>query len=224
MTLYKQIVIVIILLSTLMFAGTVVVNVHNARDYLAAQLESHAQDTATSLGLSLSPQMANNDTSTMISMVDAIFDKRYYEEVSLCRIDGELIWSWQMDVKLDSVPNWRIRWVSLDAPEAKAIIMSGWYPAGEVYVKSHSGFDYQSLWQAIIKMLWWFSVLTIVLIMLAGMAVRVLLIPLVRLEAQAIAVSERRFDEIDKMPRTRELRHVIRAMNFMTGKVKQMFE
>lgn len=224
MTLYRQIVIVIILLSMLMFAGTVVVNVHNARDYLAAQLESHAQDTATSLGLSLSPQMANNDTSTMISMVDAIFDRGYYEEVTLRRIDGESIWSRHMDVKVDSVPAWLIRWVKLDAPEAKSIIMSGWNQAGEVYVKSHPGFAYQTLWQTITNMLWWFSALTTVLIILAGMAVRVLLNPLVRLEAQAIAVSERRFDEIEEMPRTRELRHVIRAMNFMTGKVKQMFE
>ncbi|MDT8404507.1 EAL domain-containing protein [Sulfuriflexus sp.] len=224
MTLYRQIVIVIILLSMLMFAGTVVVNVHNARDYLAAQLESHAQDTATSLGLSLSPQMANNDTSTMISMVDAIFDRGYYEEVTLRRIDGESIWSRHMDVKVDSVPAWLIRWVKLDAPEAKAIIMSGWNQAGEVYVKSHPGFAYQTLWQTITNMLWWFSALTAALIILAGMAVRVLLNPLVRLEAQAIAVSERRFDEIDEIPRTRELRHVIRAMNFMTGKVKQMFE
>lgn len=224
MTLYRQLVLVIILLSMLMFAGTVVVNVHNARDYLAAQLESHAQDTATSLGLSLSPQMANDDVSTMISMVDAIFDRGYYEEISLRRIDGESIWLRHMDVKLDDVPAWLIRWIKLDAPEATAVIMSGWKQAGKVHVKSHPGFAYQTLWQTITNMLWWFSALTSVLIVLAGIAVRMLLRPLVRLEAQAIAVSERRFDEIAEIPRTRELRHVIRAMNFMTGKVKQMFE
>lgn len=224
MTLYRQLILVIILLSILMFAGTVATNVSNTRDYLAAQLESHAQDTATSLGLSLSPQMANDDTSTMTSMVDAIFDRGYYEDISLRRISGEVIWARHMDVKVDGVPSWLISWLELEAPEATAIIMSGWNQAGEIYVKSHPGFAYKTLWQTIINMIWWFSGLTTVLIVLAGIAVRMLLRPLVRLESQAVAVSERRFDEISEMPRTRELRHVIRAMNFMTGKVKQMFE
>ena len=66
MTLYRQIVLVVVALSVLMFAGTAIINVHDTRNYLEEQLESHAQDTATSLGLSLSPQMANNDDAEQI--------------------------------------------------------------------------------------------------------------------------------------------------------------
>jgi len=224
MTLYKQIVFVIVLLSILILAGTIVINVHNTRDYLQTQLESHAQDTATSLGLSLSPQMANNDTPTMISMVDAIFDRGDYETITLRRIDGEEIWVRKLQVRIEGVPQWLFDWIELDAPEASAIIMSGWNQAGEVYVKSHPGFAYHTLWQTIQNMLWWFTGLTIVLLLLAGLAVRMLLRPLERLEAQTVAVSNRCFDEITEVPRTRELRNVIKAMNYMTGKVKKMFE
>jgi len=224
MTLYKQIVFVIVLLSVLILAGTIVINVHNTRDYLQTQLESHAQDTATSLGLSLSPQMANNDIATMISMVDAIFDRGDYENITLRRIDGEEISTRNIKVTIEGVPQWLFDWVELNAPEANAIIMSGWNQAGEVYVKSHPGFAYQTLWQTIQNMLWWFTGLTVVLLFLAGIAVRMLLRPLERLEAQTVAVSNRIFDEISEVPRTRELRNVIKAMNYMTGKVKQMFE
>ena len=224
MTLYRQIVLVVVALSILMFAGTAIINVQDTRNYLATQLESHAQDTATSLGLSLSPQMANGDDATMISMVDAIFDRGYYKNITLRRIDGEVISSRQSDVTIEGVPAWVIETLKLEAPEATSIIMSGWQQGGEIYVKSHPGYAYKTLWQTITNMLWWFSGLTVVLLLLAGMAVRVLLQPLDRLEAQALSVSDRQFDEIKEIPRTRELRNLIKAMNYMTSKVKQMFE
>ena len=224
MTLYKQIELMVVVLSILMFLGTAVINIHDTRNYLATQLESHAQDTATSLGLSLSPHMANNDDALMTSMVDAIFDRGYYENITLRRINGDVISSRNSDKNIDEVPEWLIEWIDLEAPDAQSIIMSGWQQAGEVYVKSHPGFAYRTLWQTITNMLWWFSGLMVVLLFLANFAVRLLLKPLDRLEAQALAVSDRRFDEIKQVPHTRELRNLIKAMNYMTGKVKKMFE
>jgi len=224
MTLYRQIVLVVVALSILMFAGTAIIKVQDTQRYLSSQLESHAQDTATSLGLSLSPQMANNDDATMISMVDAIFDRGYYEDIVLRRITGEVIWSRHSDVNIEGVPAWVVGMLKLEAPEANSIIMSGWQQGGEIYVKSHPGFAYRTLWNTITNMLWWFSGLTVVLLLIAGVAVRLLLQPLNRLEAQALSISDRQFDEIKEIPRTRELRNLIKAMNYMTGKVKQMFE
>lgn len=223
MTLYRQIVLVVVALSVLMFAGTATLNVQDTQRYLGTQLESHAQDTATSLGLSLSPQMSNNDDATMISMVDAIFDRGYYEDITLRRINGDIIWSRYSDVQIEGVPTWLVSTLKLEAPEATSIIMSGWQQGGEIYVKSHPGSAYRTLWNTITNMLWWFSGLTMVLLLFAGMAVRLLLQPLGRLEAQALSISDRQFDEIKEIPRTRELRNLIRAMNYMTGKVKQMF-
>jgi len=224
MTLYRQIEIVVVALSILMFAGTAVINVQDTRNYLATQLESHAQDTATSLGLSLSPHMAKGDDALMISMVDAIFDRGYYKEITLRRINGDVIWSRQSDNNIDEVPTWLVDWIKLEAPEATSIIMSGWQQAGELHVKSNPGFAYMTLWQTITNMLWWFSGLMVVLLLITNFAVRLLLQPLDRLEAQALAVSDRRFDEIKQIPHTRELRNLIKAMNYMTGKVKQMFD
>ncbi|MGB5440259.1 MAG: LapD/MoxY N-terminal periplasmic domain-containing protein, partial [Gammaproteobacteria bacterium] len=68
MTLYRQIAISIILLFVVSFLGTVAISTNNLRTFLAAQLESHAQDTATSLGLSLSPHMRPPDMPIISSM------------------------------------------------------------------------------------------------------------------------------------------------------------
>ena len=224
MTLYRQIVLVVVVLSILMFAGTAMINIQDTRNYLITQLESHAQDTATSLGLSLSPHMMKGDNAVMISMVDAIFDRGYYKDITLRKIGGDVIWSRHSEEHIDGVPAWLVKWLDFEAPEATSIIMSGWQQGGEIYVKSHPGFAYRAMWHTIINVLWWFSGLTIVLLIIAGIAVRLLLKPLSRLEAQALAVSDRRFDEIKHIPHTRELRNLIKAMNYMTGKVKKMFE
>jgi hypothetical protein len=52
MTLYKQLTLIIIVLFMAGFIGTVTISTGNLRHSLAGQLESHAQDTATSPGLS----------------------------------------------------------------------------------------------------------------------------------------------------------------------------
>ena len=57
MTLFRQIFLILVVLFVVMFLGTMLLNFHGTRVFLTEQLESHAQDTATSLGLSLSPYM-----------------------------------------------------------------------------------------------------------------------------------------------------------------------
>ena len=77
MTLYRQITASIILLLLIAFLGTVIISTQNLRTFLLAQLETHAQDTATSLGLSLSTPLQAHDMTTITSMVDAVFDRGY---------------------------------------------------------------------------------------------------------------------------------------------------
>lgn len=58
MTLLRQLIIVIVALFTLLFAGSVIINVNHTRTYLNNQLRTISQDMATSLGMSLSPHIA----------------------------------------------------------------------------------------------------------------------------------------------------------------------
>ncbi|MFT5449935.1 MAG: hypothetical protein ACI9DC_005134, partial [Gammaproteobacteria bacterium] len=57
--------------------------VHEMRDYLATQLQSHARDAARSLGLSISLHLASGDELFAESIVDSMFDSGDYEAIQV---------------------------------------------------------------------------------------------------------------------------------------------
>ena len=57
MSLLKQLFILIAVIFLAIFTVNFITSVNNTRSYLEIEAEIHAQDTATSLGLSLSPHM-----------------------------------------------------------------------------------------------------------------------------------------------------------------------
>lgn len=224
MTLYRQLVSVVILLFILMFMEAVVVNFRSTQVFLVEQLESHAQDTATSLGLSLSPHMQEKDHATMVSMVDAIFDRGYYKEILVETTDGKPLIERKLDVVIEGVPAWFVGMIKLDLPRAHALVMSGWNQAGVVYVDSHPGYAYNKLWQSTVQMLITFLFSATIVTIIGAFLLRMLLKPLKAVERQANALCARRYEIQEKLPRTREMRSVVTAMNRMTIKVKAMFD
>ena len=66
MTLLRQLVIVIVTLFILLFVGTLLLSINNTRDYLNDQLRTISQDTATSLGLTLTPASLTMTTSNCL--------------------------------------------------------------------------------------------------------------------------------------------------------------
>ena len=224
MTLSRQLIIIGIALFLLMFIGTFVVSVNNTRNYIAAQLESHAQDTATSLGLSLSPPMRENDVPTMTSMVDAIFDRGYYREIAVISIDGKALIKRDLPVRIEDVPEWFVKLIPLETPEGKALVMVGWQQAASVSVRSNPGIAYAKLWRTTMGTLWWFLGSLGATLIMGLIALRFVLRPLKAVEDQARAICNREFPVQEKLPWARELRSVVEAMNKMTIKVREMFE
>ena len=74
MTLLKQLLAMIVLLFMMLFAGTFTLSIQNTRSYLNNQLQTISQDTATSLGMSLSPHMSKQDYVMVERMVSAVSD------------------------------------------------------------------------------------------------------------------------------------------------------
>ena len=129
MTLYRQIATGIIVLLVLCFTGTVVLSTNNLRAFLESQMETHAQDTATSLGLSLSPHMLPVDMAIVESMVDAIYDRGYYSTIAITALDGKTLLERRSTVETDRAPAWFIdaidQAVKLGNPILGNIIMIG---------------------------------------------------------------------------------------------------
>jgi diguanylate cyclase (GGDEF)-like protein len=224
MTLYRQLVIFTFLLFFVLFTGTWLAKIESTRSFLIDQLDSHAQDTATSLGLSVSQYVADDDMSAAESLINAVFDRGYYRIVRFSDTDQKVRIERILDVQVENVPQWFINMVPIKTPESTANVMAGWHQAGTIYVKSHPGYAYKTLWENMIRITLWFLACGIIVIVAGGYGLRVLLKPLKMVESQADALCRRKYEIQDHLPRTRELRRVVEAMNRMTGKVKEMFD
>ncbi len=220
MTLLRQLALILALMFVLVFAGTFTINAENTRRYLVAQLESHAQDTATSLALSLTPHL--DDVLRMKSMVDAVFDRGEYRRIMVENLQGEVLISREVPVKVYGVPAWFVRRLPMETPEAVARLMSGWRQAGSLRVISHPGLAYDQLWSNVVQTFWWSLAALALALVLTVIVLRVVLGSLRRVESQAMAIAQREFPRIHRIPRTRELRRVVTAMNDMTEKVEDL--
>jgi diguanylate cyclase (GGDEF)-like protein len=224
MSLSRQLLLIILGVFLLVFAGTFTISVNNTRHFLAQQLQTHAQDTATSLGLSLSPHMEQQDLAIIGRMVDAIYDGGYYQAIQVESIDGLMLVERSNTVQFEDIPGWFVNLVLLEPPVARAVIMSGWKQAGWVYVRSHPGYAYAELWRNTIQMFWLFLASTLTALLFGLVALRHILTPLRAVERQAEAVCRQEYPIQENLPRARELRRVVEAMNRMAAKVKQGFD
>lgn len=224
MTLYRQLIVFTLLLFLILFTGTWLATFESTRSFLVNQLESHAQDTATSLGVAISQYAVKHDKASMESMINAVFDRGYYQTIKFINIDGKVVLERNLNVIVEDVPPWFIASTPLSAPEANANVMAGWRQVGTIYVKSHSGYAYNALWQDSARMALWFVACGIFVLLVGGVGLRLLLRPLVLVQRQADAICRREYESQERLPRTRELRQVVIAMNRMTSKVKEMFE
>ena len=222
MTLIRQLGLFLALVLCMLFGGSLLVKLVDARDYVRAQLQSHAQDTATSLGLSITTAGAEN-IALVDSMIDAIFDRGHYQEISLTSMEGEVLVMSQQPMMLEGVPDWFIDLARFDVPSATTEISDGWTLTGTLRVISHPGYAYQSLWRETKENLMLFGSALLFSMIILTWLLRLVLKPLERVEAQANAICHRRFEVQPVLPRTRELRRVVEAMNRMAGKLQHLF-
>ncbi|MDQ6969548.1 MAG: EAL domain-containing protein [Mariprofundus sp.] len=220
MTLSRQLISLIFVTFVLIFSGTFWISVENTRSYLMLQLATQTQSAADALGLSLVPYMQNKDIAAMDTMVNAMFDSGYYKSLKLSNMSGETLIERENTSQQEAVPQWFIEQLSLLTPTADSIITTGWTQAGRLQLSAHPGFAYQKLWQTSVDMLQW-SLLAFILSLLAVLLIlRAILRPLDAVEQQALAISQREFPVLEDIPRTRELKRVVLAMNKMSAKVE----
>ena len=224
MTLFRQLLLYACITLACLCTGLWLGELKRTRDFLVNQLESHAQDTATALGLSLTALTSGVDVPAMESMISALFDRGYYRQIQLRDVEGTLLIDRQAPISLARVPAWFVRLVPLTAPRATSLVMDGWRQAGEVSVESHPGYAYQTLWAAARDQALAFALTALAVAVLGGLGLRSLLKPLGRVEEQALALCDRRFFIQETIPRTRELRRVVLVMNRMTTRIREMFD
>ena len=178
----------------LLLAGNVLLNISATRDYLQDQLQSHAQDAATSLGLSLSSVIDARDLVAAERMIDAIYDSGSYRRIVMFDVADKALITRYRQVNIEGVPSWFSQMITLETPVAEAQVMAGWNQLGTLRVESHPGYAYQELWHSLkTQILLFVLVFFIGMLMIQGF-VSMVLLPLKRIERQASEMSQNRFD------------------------------
>jgi len=206
------------------FIGSTWVSVDTTRGYLNEQMEIHAQDAATSLGLSITPYLDGESDVIVETMIAAIFDSGYYQEMILRDVDNVITHRRNNPVTVEGVPNWFIEAFTLDPPVMVTELSNGWNIAGTLSVKSHPGMSYFKLWEHGVNNFYSSLLICLLALIVAHFILTAVLRPLTLVEQQAISVGRKQFPLIDKLPVTRELRTVVFAMNSMVTNIQKTFE
>jgi len=225
MTLSRQLFLSAMFVLLGLFIGMMTFVANNTQTFLDKQLTKNSKDTATSLGLSLSLAMVEQQLDVPVAsrIVDAVWDSGYYQKIVIVDQNNKTLLERKLDVKFYSVPDWFIEYFRLPVKEANAQIQSGWLQQGSVIVQSNPGFAYEQIWKTFMQSLRWLLLTAIVALILGGALLFIILKPLRSVTKQASAICNQQFVEED-LPWTIDLRRVVQAMNKMSRRLKKIFE
>jgi len=223
MSLFKQLLIAICLFLVVAFSGSFMVSLESSRAQYVNQLRSHAQDAATALALSLTPNI--DDPAMVELMVSSIFDSGYYASIRVVDVATDKTLVERTGIPdAGSVPQWFVTLIGLEPAGGDAIVSRGWEQAARVEVVSHPMFALAKLWQSALGSLGWLLLCGAVSAVLGALLLRRQLKPLDYMVHQSHAIARREFLSLPELPRTPELRRVVQAMNQMVEKLKALFE
>jgi len=224
MTLFKQ----VALLVSLVFLLTVVtITASNLKRYssiVKGQLQTTAQDMATTLGISISNSSFGTDIPAYETLFNAVFDSGYYSKIELVAPDGEVIHKKDRQLEIEGVPDWFISLVSIQPATATTQVMQGWTPLGTLRLTMHPGYVYYGLYKNLVTTIVWFAIFFSLGMLVLWMLLHQLLKPLIRVKQQADAIHNNQFVRQSSIPSTIELRTVVSAMNRMIDKVHAVFD
>lgn len=219
MSLSKQLWMAIVVVMTLAFGGTFAVSTVAARRYFEQQLFVKNVDNATALALSMS-QM-DKDPVALELLLSAQFDAGHYRTIRLTGPTGNVLIERSNHSAVEGVPPLFLSAVPLRVAPGVAQVQDGWKQFGTVILESHDQYAYAELWSVTLRLLGWFTLSSLGVGLVGSALLRPILRPLTAVVDQAEAIGRRQFI-IQAEPRTLEFRQVVRSMNALSSRVKQM--
>ena len=134
MSLFKQLLIAICVFLVVAFSGSFMVSLESSRTQYVNQLRSHAQDAATALALSLTPNI--DDPAMVELMVSSIFDSGYYASIRVVDLATDKTIVERSGIpEVGNVPQWFVKLIGLEPAGGDAIVSRGWEQAARVEVR-----------------------------------------------------------------------------------------
>lgn len=223
MSLIKQLWIAVGALMFLALLTSFSISTYSAGSYYEEQLRLKNIDNANSLALMIS-QM-EKDPVMIELLIAAQFDTGHYNRITLLDPQEEVYLEkrYQEAADQSGVPSWFRKFVDLNVESGVAQIQDGWHQFGTLYVESDARFAYESLWTTTQQFLFWFAAVSVVLGLIGTLLLKAITRPLDDVVAQAEAIGGRRF-VTSQEPKTLEFGRVVRAMNILSERIRQMLE
>ncbi|MBN2894518.1 MAG: EAL domain-containing protein [Campylobacterales bacterium] len=224
MSLFRQIISVILLIEFIVFSAMIFDQFQTQQRQIRERLLSDAKDSATTLGLSIATIAQMQEAQGHIAaMVDAVFDSGYYRRIVVEGMSGEVMYQKENPEKVYHVPQWFVDAVALEETMAQSLIMAGWQQYATLYVYNHNGHAYVQLWSSLQSLMRGFLLFFLGSAAALYLLLRLMLRPLGGLKRQAEAIMRAEFLLSEALPYTTELREVSLTMNAMVTRVKETF-
>jgi EAL domain-containing protein (putative c-di-GMP-specific phosphodiesterase class I)/GGDEF domain-containing protein len=224
MTLGRQLAYAISAIFLVALVGVEAIHLRSAHAHLQHQLESLAQDAATSLGLSLGALLQEGDAALAETVINPAFDRGHYESIEFVSSTGEMLVSKTLSLEQGKYPRWFVALFPLQEPTAESLVSSGWRQLGKVRVTVHPRFAYEQLWATARDTVVYLLLIYGAALFALRVFLRGVLRPLAAVEVAAKAISSRNFVTLKLRPSTRELARVVEAMNSLSAKVREAVE
>ncbi|MDG4867050.1 EAL domain-containing protein [Guyparkeria sp. 1SP6A2] len=220
MALNRQLWIAIASVMIIAFVSSLVISFQSARTYFEEQLHLKNIDNANTLALTLS--QVEKDPVLIELMIAAQFDTGHYQRLEIIGPEGDRIASRSRDdAGAGGVPDWFADLAELRVDPGVAQIPDGWQQYGTLYVESLSGFALEALWDTTVELFYWFFGIAAILGLIGSLVLKSLTRPLDDVVDQAEAIGNQRFIATPE-PKTLEFRRVVRAMNILSARVRDM--
>ncbi|KTC75189.1 two component histidine kinase [Legionella birminghamensis] len=224
MTLTKKVVSGVLALLIVVFIVTYLITINNSRQFFIEQMNSNAQDTATSLGLSLSNALLEKDKALMLPMVEAVFDRGYFSMIEVRDMRGKLLISRYAPKRKSIAPEWFIEYTQWPSSVQSSLVMNAWNQVGEVLVTSDSTYASDALWSNALGLVYLYLLFAVIALLVTIFFLRWLMRPLKRVTRQAEAICQREFPVETTIPKTAELKQLTLAMNQMVNHIRKLFQ
>jgi EAL domain-containing protein (putative c-di-GMP-specific phosphodiesterase class I)/GGDEF domain-containing protein len=204
--------------------GVQAIHLRSTHAHLQRQLESLAQDAATSIGLSLGVLLRGDDAALAETVINPAFDRGHYERIEYLGASGERLVSRNLSPSQGRYPGWFASVFELQPPTAESLVSGGWRQLGKVQVTVHPRFAYEQLWTTARDTLIYLLFIYAAALVALRMFLRDVLRPLAAVEGAAQSIAARNFVTLRLRPSTRELARVVEAMNSLSRKVNEAIE
>jgi len=172
MSLYRQLIGVISAVILLLVSLWIIISIHSDKSTLIKQMQTQAQNGATSLAISMTEVLKNNDRSRLGVLFNAVSDLGDYQKIYFVDLDNSRLIERAFSLETPQVPDFFIQAIALPPIEARAAVSSGWSRIGDVVVVVGLRQGYEQLWQATLEKAIWSLSMALLAILLITVIIR----------------------------------------------------